>query len=189
MAGAYGNRPPTRRPPPRSSLPMPGWVWGLAGLTLGLGVAAFVYISRPAEPMPVVATPRLSGEAAVRPSPTPEPRSFSFYELLPKQSEVMVEPRPIEPPPKGAVPTPPPAVAATEYWVQVAAYRSEQDANRQKAALALLGHQARVERVTIDGREPFFRVRLGPVTGLPTAQKLSDDINRNGFESMVVRVQ
>jgi cell division protein FtsN len=189
VAGAYGNRPPTRRPPARGSLPMPGWVWGLAGLTLGLGVAAYVYISRPVDPMPVVVTPRPGAEAAPKASPTPPPRDFSFYELLPKQPEVVVDPRPIDPPSGGSAPTPPPETGSVEYWVQVAAYRSEQDANRQKAALALLGHQARVERVTIDGREPFFRVRLGPVTGLDAAQTLSGEINRNGFDSMVVRVQ
>jgi cell division protein FtsN len=187
MAGAYGNRPPNRRKPPPRRDDMPGWVWGLVGLTLGLATAAYVYITRPVDPMPVVATPR-SSEPAPETSPTPSPRQFSFYELLPKQPEVVVDPRPIDEP-TAAAPLPAPAVGSTEYWVQVAAYRSEDDAERQKAALALLGQEALIEKVTIDGRETFYRVRLGPVQGLETAQELSGLVNRNGFDSMVVKVQ
>lgn len=188
MAGAYGNRPPARRPAPPRKDEMPGWVWGLVGLTIGLGIAAFVYITRPVDPMPVVATPRGSATAVDTP-PTPPPRQFSFYELLPKQqSEVVVDPRPIDTPATASAPAPVVA-GGTEYWVQVAAYRSEQDAERQKAALALLGEEARIEKITIDGRETFFRVRLGPVKGLEAAQALSASVNRNGFDSMVVKVQ
>ncbi|WP_029889591.1 SPOR domain-containing protein [Polycyclovorans algicola] len=187
MASAYGNRPPNRRPSPARRNDMPGWVWGLVGLTIGLGIAAYVYITRPVDPMPVVATPRTS-EPAPDVSPTPSPRQFSFYELLPKQPEVMVDPRPIDRPAADA-PVPAPTAASTEYWVQVAAYRNQDDAERQKAALALLGEEALVEKVTIDGRETFYRVRLGPVTGLETAQALSNSVNRNGFDSMVVKVQ
>ena len=58
MASAYGNRPPNRRKPPPRRADMPGWVWALVGLTVGLAVAAYVYITRPVDPMPVVATPR-----------------------------------------------------------------------------------------------------------------------------------
>ena len=72
---------------------------------------------------------------------------------------------------------------------KVAAYRSADDAERQKAALALLGEEAVIEKVTIDGRETFYRVRLGPVKGLNAAQALSQSVNRNGFDSMVVKVQ
>ena len=187
MASAYGNRPPNRRKPPPRRADMPGWVWALVGLTVGLAVAAYVYITRPVDPMPVVATPRGSAPAPDT-SPTPSPRQFSFYELLPKQPEVVVDPRPIEEP-TAAAPVPAPTASSTEYWVQVAAYRSADDAERQKAALALLGEEAVIEKVTIDGRETFYRVRLGPVKGLSAAQALSQSVNRNGFDSMVVKVQ
>ena len=108
--------------------------------------------------------------------------------MLPKQPEVVVDPRPIEEP-TAAAPVPAPTASSTEYWVQVAAYRSADDAERQKAALALLGEEAVIEKVTIDGRETFYRVRLGPVKGLNAAQALSQSVNRNGFDSMVVKVQ
>jgi cell division protein FtsN len=71
----------------------------------------------------------------------------------------------------------------------VASYRNPQDAERQKAALALLGMEARVETVTIDGRETFYRVRLGPVKGLAAAEKMVAELNNNGIEALLVKVR
>lgn len=177
------NRPPARsgaRPGARraSASPMPGWVWGLIGLSIGLAVAAIVYIGRPVQPMPG-SRPQASA-ALAQPTPTP-PRAFTFYELLPNQ-EVVVPPR------EGSAP-PPANAAEAEYLIQVASYRNPQDAERQKAALALLGLEARVETVTIDGRETFYRVRLGPVKGLSAAEAMMAELDRNGIESLMVKVR
>jgi cell division protein FtsN len=176
--GRSGSRPAARRP---ASSPMPGWIWGLIGLSLGLAVAALVYIGRPAQPMPGSRPDTATRSSQpTRPTPTP-PRAFTFYELLPNQ-EVVVPPRESS--------APPPASAAdAEYLIQVASYRNPQDAERQKAALALLGMEARVETVTIDGRETFYRVRLGPVKGLAAAEKMVAELNNNGIEALLVKVR
>lgn len=176
------SRPAARSAPRRKSAsPVPGWIWGLIGLSLGLTVAAIVYVGRPAEPMPGSRPTEAARPApAARPTPTP-PRAFTFYELLPNQ-EVVVPPR------EGGAP-PPASAAEAEYLIQVASYRNPQDADRQKAALALLGLEARVETVTIDGRESFYRVRLGPVQGLAAAEAMMAELTGNGIESLLVKVR
>lgn len=184
MARDYAPRSAPRRPPVRkkSGGGVPGWIWGLLGLSVGLAVAAMVYIKRPPEPMPNRReTPAPS--ATVKPSAAPDkpaPRAFTFYELLPNQ-EVVV--------PDGAVPESQTPAAPAQYLIQVASYRNPQDADRQKASLALLGLEARVETVTIDGRETYYRVRLGPVTGLDAAQQMVSQLDQNGIESLVVKVR
>lgn len=187
MSRDYAPRPPNRRPPPRrpANPPMPGWVWGVIGLSIGLAVAAFVYIGRPAVPMPVTSARPATAITATPPAGAvrPTPRPFTFYELLPNQ-EMVVTPRTE----KGS-PAPVAAQADADYLIQVASYRQPQDAERQKATLALIGLEARVETVTIDGRETFYRVRLGPVKGLAAAQAMVARLDENGIESLLVKVR
>lgn len=180
----YGQRAGQRRPPPRrGGGGMPGWIWGVVGLSVGLGVAALVYINRPAGPMPGQRGAPVAREGQ-RPAPTasPAPRAFTFYELLPNQ-EVVV--------PDAAGDRPATAKPATpeQYLIQVASYRNPDDADRQKASLALLGLEARVETVTIDGRETYYRVRLGPLTGLEAAQKMVAQLDENGIDALLVKVR
>ncbi len=166
---------------------MPGWIWGLVGLSIGLGVAAMVYIKRPAEPMPgqrAVTTPRDSAPRAAAPTPSPAPRAFTFYELLPNQEVVVPDAASRE-----RAAEAPAAPDRAQYLIQVASYRNPDDADRQKASLALLGLEARVETVTIDGRETYYRVRLGPVTGLAAAQQMVAQLDENGIDALLVKVR
>lgn len=87
-----------RRPASRAA-GLPGWVWLVAGLSMGLIVACIVYIGRPAQPMPMVGGAGGAGGAGgdggarkARPKveipPVEEPR-FDFYTLLEKEQVVV----------------------------------------------------------------------------------------------------
>ncbi|HSW12238.1 MAG TPA: SPOR domain-containing protein [Solimonas sp.] len=187
-----GRRPPARRGGGGSG-GMPGWIWLVLGLAIGLSVAAYVYIKRPAQPLlgdeaaaalgelvPAVKPPRKPKEAVKLP-PKEKPR-FTFYELLP--SEEVVVPR-IED--KNA---PKPAAGdGSSYVIQVASYRDKQEAERQKASLALLGVESRIESVTIDGADTFYRVRVGPLKDFGKVQIISNRLADNGIEALVVKVK
>jgi cell division protein FtsN len=105
MARDYAAR---NRKPPAKPAPMPGWVWLVAGLSMGLVIAAIVYIGRPTHPMPMAPA---AGEAAravpARPKveipPKEDPR-FDFYTLL-EDEQVVVGPQD-----KTARGTPPPPI-------------------------------------------------------------------------------
>lgn len=185
---------------------MPGWIWATLGLSFGLAIAALVYITRPSQPMPGQAlmaktdakaavandadeTKPSSGKTdsttnkkgAIKLPPKEKPR-FTFYDILPGQ-EVVV----------------PNSVAAAAgktlpgddglYVIQVAAYRTQEDADTQKAKLALLGMESRIEKITIDGKDTYFRVRVGPEKSLSKAHTLMARLEQNGVQAVLIKLK
>lgn len=252
---AARNKKPSRGKPSGGGLP--GWVWAFVGLSVGLAIAVFVYISRPTEtPLrgtsasldvgdPETASELVNGKrfkpneiediadrkaaakakaAAAAKSqgdkaasktdgkadkdddkiavPPKEKSRFTFYELLPSQ-EVLVpsqadgKTRPGAAPPQAAAaaqnPNAPGAVKAQPgsdtFIIQVASYKAEAEAERQKAALALIGVESRIEKVTIDNRDTYYRVRVGPVKDEAKARDTLAQLESNGISGMLVRVK
>lgn len=225
MARDYAARGRSR---PRSSRKtsgagLPGWVWLVAGVAIGLSVAAFLYIRRPVETAlrgttAAVGTTGAAKSDGIAIPPREKPR-FSFYEMLPRQKVAIPdEAPPAKGPPAGQAPSGSAAAAATapttapagkpvaaapaatapsvpaavpgeSYLVQVAAYRSAEEANRHKAELALIGLQANVAKVTLDNREVWYRVRVGPEPTAARAQAVIAQLQSNGMEGILVKVR
>lgn len=74
------------------------------------------------------------------------------------------------------------------YFVQVGAYRSSEDAETQRARLAMLGLTADVTEREQSGRT-VFRVRVGPYSQKTQADNTRDQLSGSGVEAAVVRVQ
>ena len=200
MARDYAQRSGGRRQT-RSNGGTPGWVWMVVGLALGLAVAAFVYIKRPAgsltaqdnaadevvigkdgETSRKAAEPKPKKERATLTLPPKEKERFTFYELLPNQ-EVVV------PASDAKAEASKPAAGTASYIIQVASYRAKEEADRQKASLALLGVESRIETVTIDNAETFYRVRVGPLKDFGKVQIISNRLADNGIQALVVKVK
>lgn len=166
---------------------MPGWIWMVVGLSVGLAVAAFIYIGRPLQHgqteddatavMPDKPAKANGKKEAIKIPPKEKPR-FTFYELLPNQ-EVVV-PRDVQ----SSAQT----IGADDglYIIQVASYRTQADADAQKAKLALLGVESRVEKVTIDNKDTYYRVRIGPEKSLARVHTTMARLEENGLHDMVV---
>jgi cell division protein FtsN len=75
-----------------------------------------------------------------------------------------------------------------DYVVQAGAYRSNTDADAQKAKLALLGLDARVSERDQAGRV-VYRVRLGPFSDKGTAERIRAQLESSGIDNTLVRVQ
>lgn len=75
------------------------------------------------------------------------------------------------------------------YLIQVAAYRARADAEQQRAALALAGLAARVEQVTIDNSQTWFRVRLGPYADVAAVQAAQHTLQAQGLKGVVMKVK
>ena len=87
----------------------------------------------------------------------------------------------------------PPATAAAAadaygYFVQAGAFRTEKDADAQRAKLAMLGWEARVSEREQSGRV-VYRVRVGPFAKRDDAEILKGKLEGAGVESNLVRVQ
>jgi cell division protein FtsN len=200
-----------KRPSPRAA-GLPGWVWLVAGLSMGLVVACIVYIGRPAQPMPM--TPAgVAAQAAAKPRPKveippkEEPR-FDFYTLLEDETVVGGDTRatrplrpatpqaprpPAEPAPAMAPvapgPAPAPAVngGSERYLVLAGSFRDKGNAEAHKAKLAMSGVEARIESVTLQDGSLLHRVRVGPTPSLAQAERTVGALKSNGFDGRVIR--
>ncbi|HJV61536.1 MAG TPA: SPOR domain-containing protein [Albitalea sp.] len=74
------------------------------------------------------------------------------------------------------------------YFVQVGAYARPEDAEAQRAKLAMLGMTAKVTEREQAGRT-VYRVRVGPFDHKDEADSTKDKLDASGMESSLVRVQ
>ena len=84
--------------------------------------------------------------------------------------------------------TPPDATDPFDYLVQAGAYRTSADADAQKAKLAMLGLDAKVSERDQAGRV-VYRVRMGPFSDKNVAERIRTQLESNGIENTLVRVQ
>ena len=76
-----------------------------------------------------------------------------------------------------------------QFLIQVAAFRSRADAEQRVAALTLAGLAARVEKVTIDNKDTWYRVRLGPYGSVAAAAAALRTVKAQGFDGVVMKVR
>lgn len=74
------------------------------------------------------------------------------------------------------------------YFVQVGAYTKADDAEAQRAKLAMQGYSAKIFEREQSGRT-VFRVRLGPLDGRSDAESLQVKLEAAGIEANIARVQ
>ena len=75
-----------------------------------------------------------------------------------------------------------------QYFVQAGAYGRSEDAEQQRAKLAMLGLEAKLTEREQSGRT-VFRVRVGPFDRKGDADAAKDKLTEAGVESALVRVQ
>jgi cell division protein FtsN len=165
----------------------------LFGLSLGLIVAAGVYLrapsgARPAEPTAAAAerpaqrpAARVSDPASERAEP--DENRFEFYEILPQYEVVVADDE--APAPAGARRRP--AETPGSYLLQVGSYSSAADADRTQASLGLLGFESHVQRVTLDD-DVFNRVRIGPIADLDAAKRAQRQLRAAGYDTLLMQV-
>ena len=152
-----------------------------------------LYGKNPARPVTPAAptTPAVAGVASA-----PAPGNVATAPAAPKPAASKAEAAKVETKP-GADPLGDLAVAKAaakgnvdpfDYFVQAGAFRTQPDADAQRAKLAMLGWEARVSEREQNGR-PVFRVRVGPFSKRDDAEQLKDKLVAAGVDSALVRVQ
>lgn len=165
---------------------MPGWLWLLVGVAIGFVGAAGYYITRPTAEPPAAAAPDEDRKAAGRKTitiPPKEPSRFAFYELLPNY-EVVIPKESLKRDSKPA----PATGAAGQYLIQVGSFRDRREGEQQRANLALLGVESRVEKVTIDNEQTWYRVRIGPERDQRRVESILALLEENDIKALVIKV-
>lgn len=84
--------------------------------------------------------------------------------------------------------TPAASADAFTYFVQAGAFRTPEDAESQRAKLAMMGITAEVTEREQSGRT-VFRVRVGPFSQKPQADATREQLSASGMDAALVRVQ
>jgi cell division protein FtsN len=79
-----------------------------------------------------------------------------------------------------------PTQANTGYFLQVGAYKTAQDADQQRARLALQGFEGKVSQRDAGG-VTYFRVRLGPFAKFDDMNSVRQRLSDAGVDTVVIR--
>ncbi|MEJ2619591.1 MAG: SPOR domain-containing protein [Candidatus Thiodiazotropha sp.] len=169
------------------------------GLVAGLFLAGLAWLQLgprlSSHEIPGIATkPQQSREPQQTTAPKP---NFEFYTILPEMEVVIPDEEIVAPEPPVTPHRPAPSEnhqASREpssggYILQMGSFRKHQDADRLKAKLALIGIEAKIQRVSINNRDTYHRVRSGPYrtkSQLNSARKLA---KQNGITSLVIKLK
>lgn len=137
---------------------------------------------------PAVTTPAPVAVTAPAPAPVPAapPVRAAASAVTARDAAALLGSNPAARP--GTAPAPAASAAAAQFYVQAGAYSTADDAEAQRARLAMQGHQAKVMAREQSGRT-VYRVRLGPFDSREGADDLRDKLGTAGVESTLVRVE
>lgn len=74
------------------------------------------------------------------------------------------------------------------YMLQSGSYNRQTDAERQKANLALLGLRSTIQKITIQDRGDFYRVRMGPFADYGTMVLADERLKEEGIEALRLKI-
>ena len=105
----------------------------------------------------------------------PKPK-LDFYTVLPKIERII--PDPVSPEIKDEEKK----EGRVSYVLQAASYESFNDADRLKARLTINGFDATVQKVTIEDKGVYFRVRLGPYSSKRKLKNVKQQLEEMGIK-------
>ena len=184
--------------------PVSPWLGLLAGLSVGLFVAFLVFIRMQAaqlQPTPVIEAEPHPAEAPREETPvvhedthaaTPKPPEtrFKFYDTLPEMKIEIPEIESVIPEKeiRGKAEN---GVKQVEqpgtYYLQVGSFRSREQADRFRAELTLQGFKTGIQEVTINNKETYHRVRVGPFQNPDELNHARQQLDKQGIESTLIR--
>jgi cell division protein FtsN len=170
-------------------------VWFFGGLVVGVFIVGLLWLKMSSNlggaAVPGVTKPKVSAAKPERDTPKP---TFEFYTILPEMEvvipdEELVAPESTDAPSTHVAPTTTSVQDGTSYILQMGSFRKFEDADRTKAKLALIGIEAEIQKVSINNRDTFHRVRSGPYktqAELNAVRKLAKD---NNIASLVIKLK
>jgi len=191
--------------------PVPGYIWMLAGLAIGLFASFLMYLDKqPAEEVSFTdavkhelkkARQQQKSESETvsdnqsqntsSESENKKPR-FEFYTILSELEVFVPEPEVESENTKPQASTNRPvevnSTSSKKYLLQAGSFKSQQDAERLKASLALLGVQSSIQSVNIN-RDNWHRVRIGPFSNPTRLRETLSTLKQNNIHAMTMELK
>lgn len=142
------------------------------------------------EPQIVEVPPADGGVAAPSPaakpaSPTSTPPAVAAKKPAPSSDSTEAQSS-SQPKTAQAAPTPAPGDANTGYFLQVGAYKTQADAEQQRARLGFQGFASTVTQRDA-GNVTYYRVRIGPFTKFDEMNNVRQRLSDAGVDTAVIR--
>ena len=183
----------TRRSPSRSGKSR-SILWLIVGLLLGAALmwGAQHYYYRDSKPFTGFANLFASAKKSIDTGDAPKSAEterppkpkLDFYTILPEFETVLPEP-------KGGRKTAKIESAETgvNYILQAGSFGNLEDADRLKAKLTLSGLETNIQKVVIEGRGAYYRVRLGPYASVEALDSISAKLAQLGIKALRLKVK
>ena len=186
---------------------LPGYIWLLSGLAIGLFIAFIVYLDKQPESKKDFGTAvqeelkKLKQQAKKKSTtetettPTTKEQKFNFYTILP-ELEVLIPESETRPPERSAK-TKNKTITTNntsklnkskQYVLQVGSFQSLNDAEKLKANLAFLGLAANIQHVTVN-KQAWHRVRTGPYKSKQQLYKNQRILKQNDIHAISMELK
>ncbi len=187
---------------PENARILPGWVWMLGGLIIGLFIALLIYINNNTakdhktdlsttlnrmfdEGAKITRAAKEKTKATVAKAIRETRPKFDFYTILP-ELEVAIPEEELIKKARSSKKTPS-RERDSRYILQAGSFRNPAQADRLKAQLAMQGIVANIQPVKINDSDTWYRVRIGPLHDIATLNRTRRRLQKNNIASMVVK--
>ena len=178
-----------------------------AGLVIGLAIALGVAFYLNKTPLPFLGKAKPASAKDDKGGPSEAPKAvagmpqggaaskggadkdrpkFDFYKILPGGEEPVSE-RELKEAAKAGKGQP--EAARGVYFIQAGSFQNPADADNQKAKIAILGFESSVEPTVLPDKGTWYRVRMGPYTGLEDVNRVRRVLTQNGIDASLVKVK
>ena len=185
---------------------LPGYIWLLSGLAIGLFVAFIIYLDKQPESdkdfgsavqheleklkQQVKKNPEKTRSTKTAKNKEKKEPKFNFYTILP-ELEVLIpesETRPPETKNNNTDKSRTSNGAGKRYVLQVGSFQNLNDAEKLKANLAFLGLEANIQHVTVN-KQAWHRVRTGPYLGKQQLYKSQKLLKQNDITAITMELK
>ncbi|WP_096086062.1 SPOR domain-containing protein [Agaribacterium haliotis] len=161
---------------------IPGWLWLLTGMALGAFIMFIAHLSKLKEEGTTNSAPAQNKTELPKLKVPEEVKGpvFEFYDRL-KQQQVEVPE--YEAPTEAQIEQ----AATHEYFLQVASFRNENDADKLRARLILMNMNTSIESSKMQSGETRYRVIVGPYLNKSKLAKARQDLVSEGLEYLTLK--
>lgn len=114
-------------------------------------------------------------------SNTHQKRTFDFYTLLPELEVVVDKDKPTPAPTKSKP-------FSGNYVLQVGSFKNNEDADRLRARLALIGIETNIEIVKVNAAH-WHRVRVGPSRDVSQLRAIQNRLRSKDMDSILLKIR